>query len=109
MESLSIAREIADRTQEILCLGHLGWLSIRLKQPAEALEHLQAGLNLAEQIGSCTEQGWLLCGLAEAHRLGCRPERAEAHAHQALDLAQTTGRPYDEALALGILARLRKS
>jgi tetratricopeptide (TPR) repeat protein len=108
LESLSIARQIADRTQEILCLGHLGWLSIRLKQPAEALEHLQAGLDLAEQIGSCTEQSWLLCGLAEAHRLGGRPGHAEAHAQHALEMAQTTGRPYDEALALRILARLRK-
>jgi DNA-binding SARP family transcriptional activator len=108
LESLSITREIADRTQEIFCLGHLGWLCIRQKQPAEALEHLQAGLSLAEQIGSCTEQGWLLCGLAEAHRLGGRFEHAEAHVQRALEMAQTTGRPYEEALALRILARLRK-
>jgi hypothetical protein len=68
-ESLSLARETADRTQEILCLLHLGWLCIRQKLPSEALQHLQAGLELAEKIGSCTEQGWLLCGLAEAYRL----------------------------------------
>jgi len=59
-ESLAIARQIADRTQEILCLGHLGWLCVRLEQPAEALDHLQPALALAQRVGSCTEQSWLL-------------------------------------------------
>lgn len=46
------ARTLADRTREILCLTYLGWLCVRLKQPAQALAHLRAGLKLAEQI--CT-------------------------------------------------------
>ena len=28
-ESLAIARQVSDRTQEILCLGHLGWLEVQ--------------------------------------------------------------------------------
>ena len=38
LESLEIARQIADRTQEIFCLGHLGCLYAELKQPGRALE-----------------------------------------------------------------------
>jgi predicted ATPase/DNA-binding SARP family transcriptional activator len=106
LESLSIAREIADRTQEVFCLGHLGWLYVELGQPARALEHLQAGLALAERTRSCAEQGWLLSGLAEAHRLSGDWEGAKACAHRALDLAEATGRPYDERLARRILEGL---
>jgi DNA-binding SARP family transcriptional activator len=107
-ESLSISREITDRTQEILCLLHLGWLSIRQKEPAAALQHLQAGLELVERVGSCTEQGWLLSGLAEAQRLIGKHEQAEAHAQRALKMATATGRPYDESLARRIWDRLEQ-
>ena len=108
-ESLSIAKETADRTQEILCLLHLGWLAVRQKLPAEALQHLQAGLELAERIGSCAERGWLLCGLAEAHRLAGETEESGVLAERALQLAKATGRPYDENLALRIVARLEQA
>jgi tetratricopeptide (TPR) repeat protein len=106
LESLEIARQVSDRTQEILCLVHLGWLDVRLGQPTEALEHLRAGLALAESIGSCTEQGWLLSGLAEAYHLTGEPQQATEHANRALAMAQATERPYDEELARRILARL---
>jgi DNA-binding SARP family transcriptional activator len=105
-ESLAIARQIADRTQEILCLGHLGWLCVGLEQPAEALEHLGAALALAERIGSCTEQSWLHAGLAEAHRLAGDAETAVAHAHRAVELARASGRAYDQELARRVLAGL---
>jgi tetratricopeptide (TPR) repeat protein len=106
LESLSIARQIADRTQEIFCLGHLGWLYVRLGQLARALKHLQAGLTLAENIGSCAEQSWLLSGLAEAYRLAGECGRAQVRAVRALELAQATERPYDEGLARRVLDRL---
>jgi tetratricopeptide (TPR) repeat protein len=105
-ESLAIARQIADRTQEILCLGHLGWLDVRLERPAEALEHLGAALALAQRIGSCTEQSWLHSRLAEACRLAGNPDEAIAHAQRALVLAQAHGRPYDQELARRVLAGL---
>jgi predicted ATPase len=108
-ESLSIARQAADRTQEILCQTHLGWLYVRLKQPAEALEHLQAGLALAKSIDSCTEQSWLLSGLAEAHRLAGDLDRAVMHARHALKLARASGAAYDQKLARRILRKLKKS
>jgi len=109
LESLAIARKIADRTQEILCLGHLGWLCVREKRAGEALEHLQAALALAKSIDSRTEQSWILSGLAEAHHLVGDLDQAVAHARRALELAQASGRAYDEGLARRILDRLGKA
>jgi tetratricopeptide (TPR) repeat protein len=105
-QSLSIAREVADRTQEIYCLMHLGWLCVNIAQPVEALEHLQAGLALAKQIGSCAEQSQLLSGLAEVHRLIGDQERARDCGLQALERAKVTARPFDEGLARRVLERL---
>jgi tetratricopeptide (TPR) repeat protein len=105
-ESLVITRQVADRTQEIFCLGHLGWLHVQLKQPAEALERLGAALALAERIGSCSEQSRLHSGLAEAHHLADDPDQAAAHARRALELAQAHGQPYDQELARRVLAGL---
>jgi tetratricopeptide (TPR) repeat protein len=120
-ESLSLARQIADRTQEILCLTHLGWLALRLERPVEALKHLQAGLSVAERIGSCAEQSWLHSGLAVAQRLaveaanskelaisGPSGDRAVEHARKALQLAQTSGAAYDLKLARRILERVQE-
>lgn len=49
---------------KIFCLGHLGWLCLGLKQPAEALELLQQALT--EGISSQAEQSWLWPELAGA-------------------------------------------
>jgi len=105
-DSLAIARQIADRTQEILCLSHLGWLCVHMKRPAEAREYLQAGLDLAEAVGSCAEQSRLLSGLAEAHRLHGERDQATSCARRALEAAQTLGRVYDENQATRILEGL---
>jgi tetratricopeptide (TPR) repeat protein len=108
-ESLAIARQISDRTQEILCSTHLGWLSIRIKRPGEALEYFRAALALAQRVGSCAEQSWLHSGLAEAHRLAGHREAALAHANQARELAQETGATYDDKLAGWVLDRLDRA
>jgi tetratricopeptide (TPR) repeat protein len=105
-ESLSIARQTADRTQEILCLIHLGWLAVRLRRGDEALQHFNAGLKLAERIRSCNEQSWLQAGLAEAHRLSGERQQALTHARQAQELAQASGAAYDRKLAHWVLSRL---
>lgn len=106
LESLSIARQIADRTQEIFCLAHLGWLCVQQKRAPEALEHLHPALALAERIGSRAEQSWLHSGLAEAYRLLGNPDRAVEHARRALELAQATGRFPDQRLAQSVLDEL---
>ena len=63
---------------------------------------------MADKIDSCTERGWLLSGLGEAHRLGGELERAGALAERALQIARATGRPYDENLARRLVARLEQ-
>lgn len=45
--SLALARQVADRTQEILDLGHLGWLELQEGKAGAAREHLVAALALA--------------------------------------------------------------
>jgi DNA-binding SARP family transcriptional activator/tetratricopeptide (TPR) repeat protein len=104
-ESLGIARQIADRTQEIFCLGHLGWLAVQERQATDALMHLHAALRLAEQIHSCTEQSWLHAGLAEAQSILGDEATAAFHAQRALHLAQTLGQAYELALAKKIIKR----
>jgi DNA-binding SARP family transcriptional activator len=104
-ESLAIARQIADCTQEILCLGHLGWLCLGLKRPDQALGFLHVALVLAESIDSRAEQSWLWSGLAEAHRLTGDGDSAAEHAYRALEQAEATKRPYDQDMARRILAR----
>ncbi|HUW12116.1 MAG TPA: tetratricopeptide repeat protein [Anaerolineae bacterium] len=106
LESLSIARQIADRTQEIFCLAHLGWLCVQQKRAVEALEHLHPALALAKRIDSRAEQSWLHSGLAEAYRLLGDPDRAVEHARRALELAQATGRSHDQRLAQRVLDEL---
>ncbi len=101
-DSLAIARQIADRTQEIFCLGHLGWLAVQEQQPSDALTHLHAALSLAAQIHSCTEQSWLHAGLAEAQSLRGDSVAATHHAQRALHLAQTFGLTYEMALVTKI-------
>lgn len=106
LESLAIARQIEDRTQEIFCLGHLGWLCLALERPSQAREFLGPALTLAENVDSGAEQSWLLSGLAEAYRLAGDLDLALEHVSRALELAQASGRAFDRKLADRILLRL---
>jgi tetratricopeptide (TPR) repeat protein len=106
-ESLVISRQASDRTQEILCLGHLGWLEVQEGRPAAALEHLTAALALAEEIDSRAEQSWLHAGLAEAHDLTGDLVEAHAHAQRAVVLAEETVRAYDRKLAEETMQKFR--
>lgn len=103
VESLAIARQVCDRTQEILCLGYLGWLDVQKQHATQALEHLRAALALAEEVSSCAEQSWLHAGLAEALRLDGDRDAAATHARQAVALAGATGRVHDQRLARQVL------
>lgn len=98
-ESYAIAASIADRTQEILCLGHLGWLHLRRHDPNRALVNLQVALELAERIGSLAEQPWLHAGLAEACCLAADVDQASRHARRALELATGQQHAFHTALA----------
>ncbi len=108
-ESLDISRQIDDRTQEIFCLGHLGWICLKEEQPQQAESYLNAALNLARTIGSVAEQSWLLAGIAETDLLNREPHKALQHAHRARALARSVGRTYDETVANKIISRLNNS
>ncbi len=109
LESLEIARRVSDRTQEILCLGHLGWVCVREQMPDRALEHLRSALGLAERVDSRAEQSWLHLGLARARLLSGQPDQALPHARRAFELARTCGRFPDQAAAERLLAELSAS
>lgn len=106
ISGLDLAREIADRTQEIFCLCHLGWLENRAGRPDEALGYLRDGLALTERLDSRSEQSRLYAGLSEAHRLLGNTRLAKAFAIKALDLAKKHGRLYDLRLAEHVFASL---
>ncbi len=105
-ESLVIGRQIADRTQEIFCLGRLGELCLRLKSSADAREHFTAALHLAQSVNSCAEQSWLHAGLAETCALEGDLAQACEAARRALAIAEELGQKRDQAIAQALLERL---
>lgn len=106
LSSLDLAREIGDRTQEIFCLCHLGWLENQAGRPEQALVYLREGLALAERLDSRSEQSRLYAGLADAHLLLQNLRLAKSLAQKSLDLARLHHRRYDLSLAEKILAKI---
>jgi tetratricopeptide (TPR) repeat protein len=106
LTSLELAREIADRTQEIFCLYHLGRLENSAGKPAAALGFLRNGLALAERLDSRSEQSRLYAGLSEAHHLLGNARLARGFAVKALELARQHGRRPDLDWAEKILAKI---
>jgi DNA-binding SARP family transcriptional activator len=106
LTSLDLAREIADRTQEIFCLYHLGRLENSAGQPNTALGFLRNGLALAERLDSRSEQSRLYAGLAEAHYLLSNARLARGFGVKALELAKQHGRRHDQGWAEQILAKI---
>ncbi|MEW5871654.1 MAG: AAA family ATPase [Chloroflexota bacterium] len=104
LTSLEMARQVADQTQEIFCLCHLGWLENRSSKPEVALEYLGTGMALAERLDSRAEQSRLYVGVAEAHRLLGNLRLAKSLGYKALELAKRHGRLYDVGLAQQVLA-----
>jgi tetratricopeptide (TPR) repeat protein len=104
LASLEISRQIADRTQEIFCLSHLGWLENQMGRPVEALNYLRDGLSLAERLDSRNEQSKLYAGISESHRLMGNTVLAKALALKALELAKRHGRRHDLEIAQAIQA-----
>lgn len=107
LASLEIAQQICDRTQEIFCLCHLGWLENDAGKPEAALHYLSDGLALAERFDSRAEQSRLYTGLADAHRQLRNSRLAKAFAYKALELAKKHGQPNDINLAEQVLAELK--
>jgi tetratricopeptide (TPR) repeat protein len=109
LTSLEVARQIADRSQEIYCLCHLGWLEIRSGRLEQALSYLRDGLALAERLDSRAEQSRLYAGIAEVHRLLGNARLANSLALKALELAKRHSRLHDQALVNRVLPGIRDS
>lgn len=109
LTSLDLSREIADRSQEVFCLDHLGWLEIRLGHPDTALSFLRDGLALAERLDVRSQQSRLYTGLAEAHRQLGNTRLAKGFAVKALELARRHGRHSDLDMAEQILAKINQN
>jgi tetratricopeptide (TPR) repeat protein len=107
LTSLEVARQIADRSQEIFCLCHLGWLEIRSGRLEQAISYLRDGLALAERLDSRAEQSRLYAGIAETHRLLGNARLANSLALKALDLAKRHGRLHDQALVSRVIPAIR--
>jgi tetratricopeptide (TPR) repeat protein len=105
-ESLSISKEIADRTQIIFCQGHLGYVFMEAGGYSEAFQRLQEALELAQRIGSLSEQSWLQANLAEILAGSGAHEQAIQHAQTALEIAQACQRQPDAERAQRLLERL---
>jgi hypothetical protein len=105
-ESLALAQQISDRTQQVFCLGHLGWLAVRRQQGSLARQHLEGAYELAVQSDLFVYRPWLLAGLAQAHAHLADRASSQEHAKQALTLAQEYGLSQEEALARSLLGRL---
>ncbi len=105
LESLEIARQIADRTQEIFCLNWLGWLELRAGNQVDALGILNEGLALAERLNSPAEQSRLNASLAEVYHVLGDGVQARRHARRALELARAHQRAHDLDLAQKLIER----
>lgn len=105
-ESLSISREIADRTQEIFCEGNLGWIQAQMGKITEAANSLMDALSLTERIGSITEQSWLHARLAEIYVAMEDYHQAKSHARAAFEVAAAHGRKADVLTAQQLLSKL---
>lgn len=106
-DSLAIAREITDRTQEIYCQGHLGWAFTGRGDYETGCQFFEAALRLAKQVGSLSEQSWLHAGLAQAYIGLEKQEFALAHAQKALSIAEAHGRLPDQGAAEKLLSMLK--
>jgi tetratricopeptide (TPR) repeat protein len=111
-ESLDISLQVTDRTQEIFCLGHLGWSHVGRGEPTAALDALNEALALAVQVDSCAEVSWLYAGLARALCLKDDPDGRrlpQVNAERALEVAEAHGRAHDAVAAREILRSLKTS
>ena len=109
LESLEITHQIDDRTQEIFCLAHLGWIALQQDQADLAFQQLTAALNLAEKINSYAEQSRLRISLAQTYIAKGERQKAASQAEMALRLATSQGRGLEGRIAKNLLTRINKN
>jgi predicted ATPase/class 3 adenylate cyclase len=101
MESLAIAREIADTSMVAAVLQPLGLASLGQGDLAAARGHFEEAIDLARQLGDKHELLAAFNALAQLHRLEGDPDTAEPLYEKVLALARELGDR--ESIAIGLL------
>ena len=100
--SLVEASRVDDRTVALLAHRRLGNALVRAGQPADAIDHLDQALALAERSGDLAGQAHTHAALAQPWEQQGNDRRALAHATRAVGLYQELGSPAREAMALNL-------
>lgn len=105
-ESLALAREFHDLTQEVFCLLQLGWLWLQQGQARPALESFQTAYEMALRSELNNYQSCILVGLSQAHALHGDILAAIACGELALQLAQKFNLPLEISISKRALDEL---
>jgi ATP/maltotriose-dependent transcriptional regulator MalT len=95
--SLSIAREIGDRNQELYALGNLGFAAGVLGNFSKAKEYLEQALMIARESGNTYMEIYMLINLSANTGLQRQAEAASAYARNAIEMSQKIGEQSGEA------------
>ncbi len=102
-ESLSLARQVTDSTQEAFCLGHLGRLALRGGDLETAERELQAAYDLSKTADLINYASWLLRGLSETATEQGQAEKAHTLASEALSIARSNHQQMEAQAARRLL------
>lgn len=102
--ALGLWRDLGDQEAEGLALHNLGWLSMRVDDLDDALDHITAGLRLLEEHGS-NRVGMVRHNLGEVLlRLGRSAEAADC-LERCLEIRRSDGDSFGESITLAALGR----
>jgi tetratricopeptide (TPR) repeat protein len=90
-QTLTVWRELGDRSEEAISEGNLGESWLDLGEPTLARRHLEEGARLARACGNGLVVIDVLCNLSVLKRRLGQGERAVALAQMAIDAAAATG------------------
>ncbi len=102
-ESLALAQQVTDMTQEAFCRAHLGWIALRDGDAEEGERQMQAAYELSRDTDLINYAPWILRGLAEAANALGQPEHARTLAAEALSIAQSNGQAREQQAAQRLL------
>jgi tetratricopeptide (TPR) repeat protein len=98
--------EAPDPLAALLVRGPLGLIQIEAGQPGSAIESLEQGALVSQEMRATHLEAWMTAWLGEAHLAAGRFERARSLAAQALAQAREVGFPIAEGLARRLEGRL---
>ena len=102
-QALTMVRQLGDRRNEGVSLGHLGSCCRQLGQIPRAIDLYQQALTIARQTGNRRGEIAMLTSLGICHRSLGRLRQAVEFCQQALTIARQTGNRISEAQCLTTL------